>query len=70
MKAKVLKAYYRKLSTNGYASANFVLEEIKANERVYDDWIKDSTETPETTGGVEPKIRLMQNETEDIPLSP
>ena len=39
-KTEVLEAYYRKLSTNGYSSANFVLEEIKANKRVYDDWIK------------------------------
>ena len=68
-KTEVLKAYYRKLSTSGYASANFVLEEIKANERVYDDWIKDSSETPETTTTVEPKIRLLQNEADDIPLT-
>ena len=68
-KTEVLKAYYRKLSTNGYASANFVLEEIKANERVYDDWIKDSSENPETTPVLEPKIRLLQNETEEIPLT-
>ena len=57
------------MSTSGYASANFVLEEIKANERVYDDWIKDSSESPETTTILEPKIRLLKNETEDIPLT-
>ena len=68
-KTEVLKAYYRKLSTSGYASANFVLEEIKANERVYDDWIKDNTEILESTSALEPKIRLLQNETEEIPLT-
>ena len=46
-----------------------MLEEIKANERVYDDWIKDSSETPETISGIEPKIWLTQNKTEEIPLT-
>ena len=68
-KTEVLKAYYQKLSTSGFASANFVLEEIKANEQAYDDSIKDNTEVPEATSVLEPKIRLLQNETEEIPLT-
>ena len=37
-KIYVRKEYYRKIERSGYANADFVLDEIEANERVYNDW--------------------------------